>query len=188
MNLSLGAANRPERLWLLASALALLGVLAWLAFTVLSMHRGASARLADIEPRHARIAGLLQSNDRLAKSAQTLKADLSQYIYPADGDPGQIGNQALQKVRDIAAAREMRITSSQVAAAREEHGFERIGLTLRVEGEWPQLQSLLGELARQRPAIYINAVQIGGQGGYVEGRPFTVWAQFDLYALKERGP
>jgi hypothetical protein len=31
-------------------------------------------------------------------------------------------------------------------------------------------------------------VQIGGQGGYVEGRPFVVTAQFELYVLKERRP
>jgi general secretion pathway protein M len=152
------------------------------------VHGRAADRIAEVEPRHARIAGLLQSGERLAQSDQTLKANLAEYVYAPDSDLGQIGNQALQRVRDIASARGLRVTSTQVTAPREDKGFDRVGLSLRVEGDWSQLQALLGELARQRPAIYSDTVQIGGQGGYVEGRPFVVMAQFELYVLKERRP
>jgi len=186
--MNLTTARRPEHLWLLTGALLLLALLAWAALFTLSVHGSAASRLAEVEPRHARIAGLLQNNEQIAQSDQALKANLTEYVYPSEEDPGQIGNLALQKVRDIASGHGLRVASSQVAVPRENKGFDRIGLSLRVEGDWPQLQSLLRDLARQRPVIYSDTVQIGSQGGYAPGRPITVSAQFELYVLKERRP
>jgi len=189
MNLNLASMRRPEHLWLLAAALVLLLALALMGFKVLSVHRNASRLLADIQPRYARVAGLLQSTELIGKSTQALQANLTEYVYPAEGDPGQIGNQALQQVRDIANARGLRVTSSQVAAPREDRGFDRIGLSLRVEGDWPQMLTLMRELARQRPAIYSDIVQISSQGNFSQTRGVTVIStQFDLYVLKERKP
>lgn len=190
MTLNLAALKRPEHLWLLAAGLLLLLLLALMGLKVLSVHRNASRLLADVQPRHARIAGLLQSTDLLAQSTKALQANLTDYVYPIEGDPGQIGNQALQQVRDLATAQGLRVTSSQVAAPREDRGFDRIGLTLRIEGDWPQLLVLMRELARQRPAIYTDTVQFGTQGNFSQGRPSAtvVTVQFALYVLKERKP
>jgi len=185
MNLALP--KRPEHLWLLAAAALLLALLAWAALFTLTVHRHAVDALADIQPRHARVAGMLQSSEQLAQTGESLKTNLAAYIYPPEDDPGQVGNLALQKVRDIATGHGLRVVSSQAAVPREDKGFDRIGLSLRVEGDWPALQTLLRELARQRPAIYGETVQIVAQGGY-GGRPAAVMTQFELYVLKERRP
>jgi len=181
----LGASRRPEQLWLLAGALLLLALLVWAVATVALAHGRAVDRLTDVGPRHARVAGLLQGSERLAQQAQALKNNLLDYVYPADGDAGQIGNLTLQRVRDAASARGLRVASSQVAAPREDKGFDRIGLSLRVEGDWASMQALLTELARQRPAIYSQTVQLNAQGGAMRQ---TVAGQFELYVLKERRP
>jgi len=184
----LGASRRPEQLWLLAGALLLLALLAWAVMTVALVHGRAADRLADVGPRHARVAGLLQGSGQLAQQEQALKNNLTDYVYPADGDAGQIGNLSLQRVRDAASVRGLRVTSSQVAAPREDQGFERIGLSLRVEGDWESMQALLTDLARQRPAIYSQTVQFNVQGAAMAGRRQTVVGQFELYVLKERRP
>ncbi|MDR1969206.1 MAG: type II secretion system protein M [Burkholderiaceae bacterium] len=180
--------RRPEHLWLLAGAVVLLALLAWAAVVVVSVHRAAAGNIEQIAPRYARVAGLLQDNQRLVQVDQAIKTNLSQYVYPAANEAGQAGNQALQRVRDLASARGLRVTSSQVAAPREEKGFDRIGLSLRVEGNWAQMQSLLAELPRLRPAIYSQTIAMGAQGGGVPGRKLEVGTQFELYVLKERQP
>ncbi|MCL1961095.1 MAG: type II secretion system protein GspM [Desulfovibrionaceae bacterium] len=185
---SLGQARRPEQLWLLAGALLLLALLTSAVAKVIAVHRNAASRLEQIEPRHARIAGLLQSSEPLAQAGQAIEANLTEFAYPADGEAGQTGNLTLQRVRDAASARGLRVASSQVAAPREDKGFERIGLSLRVEGDWEQMQALLAELARQRPAIYSQTVQINALGGAMPGRRLEVAGQFELYVLKERRP
>ena len=155
---------------------------------VVSAVEQASGLLADIEPRHARLAGMLQNKELLAQAESALQANFSEYVSPAEEDPGQIANAALQRVRELASARGLRVTSSQTAAPREDNGFDRIGLSLRVEGDWPDLVALLRELPRQRPALYTTTVQLGVQGFSAQGTPQTMFGNLELYALKERRP
>ena len=180
--------QRPEQIWLLGGAMVVLAVLVWGAVVVVSAHRAAANRLAEIEPRYARVAGLLQNSERLTQADQAVKSNLAEFAYPAEGDAGQVGNLALQRVRDLASGRGLRVASSQVAAPREEAGFDRIGVSMRVEGDWAQIQTLLAELARLRPVVYSETVQIGAQSAPVPGRPIDVSGQFELYVLKERRP
>lgn len=187
MNASLNR-QRPEFLWLLLAGALLLLALGWASWTVVVKHRQASGLLADIEPRHARLAGMLQNKELLAQAESALQANLAEYVSPAEEDPGQIANAALQRVRELASARGLRVTSSQTAAPREDNGFDRIGLSLRVEGDWPDLVALLRELPRQRPALYTTTVQLGVQGFSAQGTPQTMFGNLELYALKERRP
>lgn len=178
--------KRPESLWLLAAGCVLLAVLAWAGWTVVAKYRQASEQLADIGPRHARLAGMLQNKELFAQSASALQANLAQFVYPATDDASQTGNAALQKVRDLATARGLRVASSQSAAPRDEKGFDRIGLVLRVEGDWEQLVALLRELAQQRPVIFTNTLQVGVQQRGLRDQPQSMFGQLDLYVLKER--
>ena len=180
--------KRPESLWLLAAGCVLLAVLAWAGWTVVAKYRQASEQLADIGPRHARLAGMLQNKELFAQSASALQANLAQFVYPATDDASQTGNAALQRVRELASTRGLRVSSSQTAAPRDEKGFDRIGLSLRIEGDWPALAALLAELARQRPAIYINTLQLGVQRSGFAGEAPLVFAQLDLYVLKGHAP
>lgn len=179
--------QRPELLWLLAAAALLLLLAGWAGGTLLLKHQQAATRLAEIEPRHARLSGLMGSQDLLAGAAAQLQANLADYVYPADQDPSHTANQALQRVRELATRHGLRVASSQTAAPRDEDGFDRIGLNLRIEGGWPAITALLADLAAQRPAIFYTALQLGQQqGGRAEdGSSFV---QLDLYVLKERQP
>ena len=178
--------QRPEALWLLVAGCLLLAVLAWASWTVVAKYRQASTQLAEIGPRHARLAGMLQNKELFAQSGSALKANLAQFVYPAEGDASQTGNAALQKVRDLASARGLRVASSQSAAPRDEKGFDRIGLTLRVEGDWDDLVALLRELAQQRPVIFTNTLQLGVYQRGLRDQPQSLFGQLDLYVLKER--
>ena len=183
--------TRPEPRWLALGALAvLLLALAAAALWVAGVHQRAAARLAELEPRHARLAGLLQSGERLTQSQQALQANLAQFVHPPEADAAQLGNTVLQRVRELATTQGLRVTSSQTAAPREDKdqpGFGRIGVSLRVEGDWPQLQGLLRALPAERPAIYSETVQLLSQGAQA-GRAAVVQAQLELFLLQERQP
>lgn len=184
---------RPELLWLLAAGALLLAVAGWAGWAVVTKYRQATSQLAEIEPRHARLAGLLHSQDVLSQAATRLQANLADYVHPAAADPSQLGNTALQRVRELATRHGLRIASSQTSAPRDEDGFERIGLNLRIEGDWPGIAALLSDLAAQRPAIYYASLQMGQQQGNRRraGQDTLVdeiFVQLDLYVLKERQP
>ena len=179
--------KRPDALWLLAAGCVLLVAFAWASWTVVAKYRQASSQLAEIGPRHARLAGMLQNKELFTESGSALKANLAQFVYPVADDASQTGNAALQKVRDLASARGLRVASSQAAAAREEQGFDRIGLNLRVDGEWPQLVAFLRDLAEQKPLLHQTSLQLGSSfRGPRAGE--SVFAILELYVLKERKP
>ena len=58
-------ARRPERLWLLLWGALLLAALAGAASYAWAKHRWAVNRLADIEPRYARLAGLRDAGPQI---------------------------------------------------------------------------------------------------------------------------
>lgn len=182
---------RPEQLWLALAAAALLALLVLGALWVAGVHTRAAARLAEIEPRHARLAGLLQNEERVAQAGQALQANLTQFLHPADADAGQIGNSVLQRVRELATRQELRVTSSQAttpAPDRDHPGFERVGLSVRLEGDWARLQGLLAAMPRERPAIYSQSIHLLSLSGGAPGQGQTIQAQLDLFVLKERTP
>jgi general secretion pathway protein M len=177
--------QRPEVLWIVAAAAVLLLAGLWACWFTWTKYQQAHQRLAEIEPRYARLAGLLQNGERLALADSALKANLANYVYGAGDDANQIGNTALQQVREMATKQGLRVTSSQVTPPRDEQGFDRIGLNIRVEGEWPQLVALLGQLAQQQPLVQYGNLQIGTvYSGPKAGQ--EVFGFFDLYVLKER--
>ena len=182
------AAPRPETLWLLAAGALLLALLGGFCWVVVAKYQQAATQLADIQPRYARLTGMLQDKEQFAQMEQVVQANLGQFVYPAGQDSGQTGNAALQRVRELATARNLRVSSSQAAAPRDEHGLDRIGLVLRIEGQWPELVEFLRELVQQRPAIYTTTVQLAVQFGGMPGASPAVLTQLDLYVLQERRP
>ncbi len=156
---------------------------------VLQKHSWAQNRLAQLEPRYARLLGLEAQHTDLQQALQRASALRTQYVYPAVQDEAQTGNQAQQKVRDIFSAAGLQIVSSQVLPAKEEKGFDRIPLVVRTEGELLAVQSALAVLGSQQPVIVINELEIqvpGGLGNLNLKFSPRLAAQFSLSVLRER--
>ncbi len=149
-------------------------------------HRWAVDQLADIEPRYARLAGLRESDARIEELDRELADNLGRFVYTTEGDPAQVGNAALQRVRELAATAQLRVTSSQVLAPRETEGFHRVGLNLVVEGDWEPMLQFLQALARQRPMIYSERMQLSRRGSPAPEAPQVIAGNFSLFVLKVR--
>lgn len=131
-------------------------------------HQWAQERLDELEPRYARLLGLEASRDNLAQAHTQAQALMAQYVYLAEQDSNQAGNEAQQRVRSILTAAGLDIASSQVLEAKEDKGFERIPLAVRAEGELAAVQAALAGLAEQMPAILIDNISVRGQGAPVK--------------------
>jgi len=185
---------RPEQLWALAAGCVLLLAVLLGAGYLVRKHLWASETLANVDPRHARLAGLLENQERIAQVQQQLQDNLAEYAYGSDQDAAAIGNTALQRVRELAGAHGMRVASSQTATPKEDQGFDRIGLELRLEGDWAHLLDFLRALAAARPAIFIETAQFtaSGGGGFLRGQnqpqnqSQTVAVQLGLSVLRQR--
>ena len=149
-----------ESMIVLVTAVVFLLPLAALGFYVFHKHQWAEGRLAELTPRYARLQGLdLQKTDIEGVLARAQEA-MGRYVYPEDQDVNQAGNAAQQRLREIFAAANLQVSSSQVLPAKAEKGFDRIPLQVRAESDQLALQSALAVLSGQAPVMALADMDI----------------------------
>ena len=177
----------PEALVLLLVATVVLLPLASLGIYVYQKHQWAQNRLTDFEPRYARLAGLDANREALEQALGKAHAIEGWYLYSAEQDGTQTGNDAQQRIRSILSSAGMTVVSSQVLPAKDEKGIERIPLAVRAEGDIVSLQGALAGLAEQKPALIVDDMLVHAQGPANKG-PQRLAAQFSLSVLRKGQP
>lgn len=132
-------------------------------------HQWAIQRITEVEPRHARLSGLMAHKDSLAKAQAQAVDRLAQYLHPAGQDANQVGNDVQQRIRSVLSTAGLSIVSTQVLAAKEEKGFERIPLAVRAEGDMMAVQLALAALDEQKPAILTEGFVLQAAAAPVKG-------------------
>lgn len=163
--------QRRDRLLLVVGVLLLLLPFAVAGVYVADWHQRAQADLAQLEARHARLRGILEQRSEIDAALQALQATRSAYVYSANEDPAQTGNLVQQRMRDLLSRAGMQVRSSQVLPATQDRGFDRIGLSLGLDGDLASLQSALAVLAVQSPVVIVDDLDIRVQGGLNNQRP-----------------
>ena len=109
---------------------------------------------------------------------------LTQYAYPGSMEVTQAGNDAQQRVRGIFTQAGLDLVSSQVLPPKLEKQFDRIPLTVRLEGGLVALQSALVVLSGQSPAILVDGFSVQTVGVVKVDMPQRLAIQFDLSVLR----
>lgn len=164
----------------------LLAVCAAAGYVLYDKHQTAVQRMAEMEPRHARLQGLQGSAKALEQAQAAAQATVAQYIYPSDTDANQVGNAAQQRVRNLFTAAGLQIVSSQVLPAKAEKNYDRVPLAVRAEGDLLALQGALVGLSGQMPAIVVRGMNIQTIGSVRADAPQRLAVQFDLFVLRGR--
>lgn len=152
-------------------------------------HQWAQERLDELRPRYARLLGLEVQRADIAATLARADAARAQYTYPATQDANQAGNSAQQRIRDIFTSAGLQVNSSQVLPPKDEKGFDRIPVVVRVEGEMLAVQSALAVLSSQTPVIVINDLDVQLPGGLANASPKfapRLTVTFSLSVLRER--
>jgi general secretion pathway protein M len=166
--------------------LALLLPLALVAAYLVGKYQWVEATMAEVEPRYARLLGLQSSQTELNQAIAQSAALLSRQAYPATQDVSQAGNDAQQRLRNIATRAGLSIMSSQVLPPKAEKQFDRVPLAVRLEGELPALQAALVVLAGESPAINFESFSVQTIGAVKAEVPQRLSIQFNLFILRAR--
>jgi len=148
-------------------------------------HQWAQTRIDGLEPRYARILGLQANVPIMDKAIDGAVAMLERNAYPAKQDESQAGNTAQQQLRGIFSAAGMDVVSSQILPAKSDKHFDRIALSVRVEGGQPQFQAALVALAAARPSIWVEGFVAQHLGNTRPESP-RISVQLNLYILRVR--
>ena len=146
-------------------------------------HQWAQNELDRIAPRYARLLGLQQHAQELDERLVAAQRQLTQYVYPAEVDATQAGNDAQQRVRSVLSAAGLTVVSSQVLPTKVEQGFERIALAVQVEGELIHLQSALAVIPGLTPVVLIDGINAQVSGVQRADRPQRLAVRLSLSVL-----
>lgn len=165
--------------------LAVLGTLLALAgLFIAAQHKQTQQSLGDIETRYARLLGLKASVAELDRGTQEATALLAKHAYPAAQDANQAGNDAQQRVRALFASAGLDVVSIQVLPPKAEKSFDRIPLTVRLEGQLTNLQSAMLVLGTQTPTVFVDGFSVQAMGFVRAEIPQRLGMQFNLYVLR----
>ena len=150
-------------------------------------HHLSQQRLADLEPRYARLAGLLERKAELEVMGTQANQQLARLAYPVTLDVTQAGNDAQQRIRTLFADSKLDIISIQVLTpVKEASNFDRIPINLRVEGDLAGLQNALALLSNQSPLVLVDTLTVQTIGAVKPSSIQRLGAQFNFFVLRVR--
>lgn len=157
------------------------GLYAW------NRHQLVQQLLADLEPRYARLLGLLQRQPDLKAMGVQANEQLARLTYPAGQDVSQAGNDAQQRIRSLFADSKLEVISIQVLPPpKEDSKFDRIPINLRVEGDLAGIQSALLRLSVQTPSVLVDSLSVQVIGAARPASIQRLGGQFNLSVLRVR--
>lgn len=162
---------------------ALLGVGGWLVW---QKHQQVETTLGDMEIRYARLLGLKANQALLEQGSAAAETMLNRHAYAAGQDATQAGNDAQQRVRALFAGAGLEVVSLQILPLKAEKQFDRIPLTVRLEGTATALQSALVVLAKQSPSVFVDTFALQTIGVVKADTPQRLGIQLSLYVMRRQ--
>ena len=171
--------HHREHLVLAISILILLVPLIIGGVYIYQKNQWARDRMGELEPRYARLLGMEAGQQDLIQAGSHAASILAQYVYSAEKDASQAGNDAQQKLRDVFSAAGLQIV-------KQEKGFDRVVITLSAEGTLLNLQGALVGLSGQKPAIFVDSMSASVVGEAKPDMEPRLTVQFSLSVLRVR--
>lgn len=123
----------------------------------LTVRAGYQDQIDTIEPRIARMQGLVEKEDALRDALSGVQNVMNDHIYPQSSDAAAVSASLQAEARRILGQSGMEVTNSQVLPVRKRDTFDYVSVKVVARGELEQLDQSLADLARFRPVIFIES-------------------------------
>ncbi len=131
-----------------------------LLFSLLGLRQDYQSDIDRLEPRIARLYGLMEYEEQLRDFAGKVDRQVVNLVYPVTAERATV-SAALQKdVRQILVEAGLSVTNSQVLPVREENTFDYIGLKLTVTGDVAGLDAAMIALAGYTPRLLVESLDV----------------------------
>lgn len=158
-----------------------------------SMRQQFAGEIGGIQPRTARLVGILEYADELEAASAIGRNVVRDVAYPPGPDSATVAATMQQDVRELMTDAGMSVTGSQVLTTRRAEGYDQLTLDITAEGNINALDEALAELEMMRPLIFIESARFkperrrsrrsSGQDN-PDTDPRRVTARLKLFALR----
>lgn len=120
----------------------------------------AQGRIDDLEPRIARLQGLIDNEAALRESAGQVGARLAELGYAASEDANAVAATLQADVRQLFAEAGLGVSNSQVMPTRNEEDFDLIAIKLTANGGIAALDAALIGISAFRPMLLVESLDV----------------------------
>ena len=124
------------------------------------MYRDARSGIERLEPRVARLQGLIDYEDQLRAASAAVDSKVLELVYPATDDQATVAAALQTNVRDIFGEAGLSVSNSQVLPARAQGNFDYVGVKLTVTGDLPALDEALAGIAAYLPLVLVESLEV----------------------------
>lgn len=149
-----------------------------------------------IEPRTARLLGIMQSVDQLKVASGDAKSRLLELAYGSDRDSATTAAAMQQNIRELLIGAGLSVSGSQILPQRKSEVFDRLSLDITASGNIEALDATLAGLEAMRPLVFVETLKVNpertrGRGRQVDaavvGDPRNLTVRLQLFSLRIRG-
>lgn len=115
-------------------------------------------QISSIEPRVARMQGLVAKEDQIQASLAGVNTVVADHIYPKSSAAEAVAASLQAEARRMLSEAGMNITNSQVIRARKRDQFDYVAVKIVARGTLTQLDQGLSELDQYRPVIFVESL------------------------------
>ena len=136
-------------------------------------------------PRIARLRGLVGYESQLRDASTRSGKGVAALAYPAAGDAATVSTALQTSVRQILTEAGLTLSNSQVLPVREKDNFDYISIRLTVEGDLSGLDAALTGIARFRPLLLVESLNVSPVRSPRKGAPTQrIKATLQLLSLR----
>lgn len=143
-------------LTLLLPALLYLGAL----FGLWGLRQASQEELDRLEPRIARLQGLIAHEGELREAAAAVESQVLGLVYPASQDRTTVSATLQTSVREVFTSAGLSVTNSLVLPVRERGNFDYISVKLTVSGELSGLDEAMVGIAQYLPLLLVETIDV----------------------------
>ena len=124
------------------------------------MYLDARSGIERLEPRLARLQGLVDYEDQLRAASAAVDSKVLELVYPATDDQVTVSVALQTNMRDIFGEAGFAVSNRVVLPARAEGNFDYVGVKLTVTGDLPALDEALAGIAAYLPLVLVESLEI----------------------------
>jgi len=156
-------------------------------FGLVSLRGEYQSRVDALEPRVARLLGLLDNEELLRKATGEVDKRVINLVYPATLDSATVSANLQKDLRQILVDAGLSVTNSQVLQVREREVFDYVGVKMTVTGDLSSLDEALVNLGKYLPLVLVESIDIFPRRASrraADGADQTVTATLQLLSLR----
>ena len=135
-------------------------IVLYLASTLWAQRVGYQREIERLEPRIARLAGLVESEDALRQSALRVDSRVLDLVFPASEERAAQAARLQQDLRRIFTEAGLEIKNSQVLPDKEVLGLDHVTVKTQVSGDLEALDAALEDISNYSPLILVESLAI----------------------------